>query len=56
MGKPKGPRKAETYRAARRNAVLRGDPRQPWPGVKTNDQLHEQDRGGTRYVEGSMVR
>jgi hypothetical protein len=30
----KGPRKAETYRAARRNAVLRGEVAQLWQGVE----------------------
>jgi hypothetical protein len=32
----KGPRKAETYRAARRNAVLRGEVPQLWQGAPAN--------------------
>jgi hypothetical protein len=32
----KGPRKAETYRAARRNAALRGEVPQLWQGAPAN--------------------
>lgn len=38
--KVKPPRAAETYRAARRNAVLRGDVKGIWKGIKPTDRLY----------------
>ena len=35
----KTPRKAETFRGARRNTVLRGDVKGTWPGVEAKTQV-----------------
>lgn len=34
-----GPRPANTYRAARRNAVLRGEPRGTWRGAEAKPEM-----------------